>query len=140
MRLDGSVAAKGERVPVQEQWLIPDPKHKGRIWKAWQKHMARLNYNFEGKVLVCADYGIATIRKRFFGVLQANGGKIVWPERTHAPRKIAKSLGLKPWVGAHTIIDFSIPVKSIFGRKKDLAPATLRRTARGVMRYVIEAA
>ncbi|MUO69190.1 DNA cytosine methyltransferase [Agrobacterium vitis] len=140
MRLDGSVAAKGERVPVQEQWLIPDPKHKGRIWTAWRKHMAGLDYNFEGKVLVCADYGIATIRKRFFGILQADGGKIVWPERTHAPRKIAKSLGLKPWVGAHTIIDFSIPVKSIFGRKKDLAPATLRRTARGVMRYVIEAA
>ncbi|NSY12476.1 DNA cytosine methyltransferase [Agrobacterium vitis] len=140
MRLDGSVAAKGERVPVQEQWLIPDPKQKGRIWKAWRKHMAGLNYNYEGRVLICADYGIATIRKRFFGILQADGGKIVWPERTHAPRKIAKSLGLKPWVGAHTIIDFSIPVKSIFGRKKDLAPATLRRTARGVMRYVIEAA
>ncbi|WP_234892386.1 DNA cytosine methyltransferase [Agrobacterium vitis] len=140
MRLDGSVAAKGERVPVQEQWLIPDPKHKGRIWTAWRKHMAGLDYNFEGKVLVCADYGIATIRKRFFGVLQANGGKITWPERTHAPRKIAKSLGLKPWVGAHTIINWSLPVKSIFNRKKDLAFATMRRTARGLMRHVVGAA
>lgn len=139
MRLDGSVAAKGERVPVQDQWLVPDPKHKGRIWRAWQKHMARLDFAFEGKVLVCADYGIATIRKRFFGILQAGGAPIVWPERTHAPRKDAKRLGLKPWVGAHTIIDFSLPVKSIFGRKKDLAPATLRRTARGVMRYVVDA-
>ena len=140
MRMDGSVAAKGERVPVQEQWLIPDPKHKGRIWKAWLKHMRRLGYRFEGRVLVCADYGIATIRKRYFGVAQANNGPISWPERTHAPRKDAKRLGLKPWVGAHTIIDFSLPVKSIFGRKKDLAEATLRRTARGVMRYVINAA
>ncbi|MGH6807605.1 MAG: DNA cytosine methyltransferase [Ensifer adhaerens] len=140
MRLDGSVAEKGERVPVQDQWLIPDPKHKGRIWRAWQKHMARLDFAFEGKVLVCADYGIATIRKRFFGILQAGGAPIVWPERTHAPRKDAKRLGLKPWVGAHTIIDFSLPVKSIFGRKKDLADATLRRTARGVMRYVVDAA
>lgn len=140
MRLDGSVAGKGERVPVQEQWLIPDPKHKGRIWKAWLEHMQRLGYRFEGRVLVCADYGIATIRKRFFGVAQAGGGAITWPERTHAPRKDAKRLGLKPWVGAHTIIDFSLPVKSIFGRKKDLAAATLRRTARGVMRYVVNAA
>ena len=139
MRLDGSVAVRGERVPVQEQWLIPDPKHKGRIWKAWLKHMRRLGYRFEGRVLVCADYGIATIRKRFFGVAQANNGPISWPERTHAPRKDAKRLGLKPWVGAHTIIDFSLPVKSIFGRKKELAEATLRRTARGVMRYVINA-
>lgn len=140
MRLDGSVAAKGERIPRNEQWLIPDPKHKGRIWKAWLKHMRRLNYNFEGRVLVCADYGIATIRKRYFGVAQANGGEIVWPERTHAPRKLAKKLGLRPWVGAHTIIDFSRPVKSIFGRKKELAEATKRRTARGVVRYVVEAA
>ena len=43
-------------------------------------------------------------------------------------------------MGAHTIIDWSLPVKSIFGRKKPLADATLRRTARGVMRYVVNAA
>ncbi len=94
MKLDGSIAAKGERVPVQEQWLIPDPKHKGRIWRAWLKHMAGLDFAFEGRVLVCADYGIATIRKRFFGIAQAGGAPIVWPERTHAPRKDAKRLGL----------------------------------------------
>ncbi len=140
MRLDGSVAEKGERVPVRDQWLIPDPKRKGQIWKAWLKHMHNLGYSFEGRVLVCADYGIPTIRKRFFGIAQANQGGIIWPERTHAPRKDAKRLGLKPWVGAYTIIDFSLPVKSIFGRKKDLAEATLRRTARGVMRYVVNAA
>ncbi|WP_044550298.1 DNA cytosine methyltransferase [Mesorhizobium japonicum] len=140
LRLDGSVAGKGERVPVQEQWLIPDPAHKGRIWRAWLKHLRGLGYSFEYRVLVCADYGVPTIRKRFFGVAQADGRPIVWPVRTHAPRKDAKRLGLKPWVGAHTIIDWSLPVKSIFGRKKPLAEATLRRTARGVMRYVVDAA
>ncbi|WP_181180450.1 hypothetical protein [Mesorhizobium sp. B1-1-7] len=70
----------------------------------------------------------------------SDGRPIAWPERTHAPRKVARQLGLKPWIGAHTIIDWSLPVKSIFGRKKPLAEATLRRTARGVMRYVVEAA
>ncbi|WP_287260081.1 DNA cytosine methyltransferase [Mesorhizobium sp.] len=140
MRLDGSVAAKGERVPIGEQWLIPDPRHKGRIWRAWLKHLRGLGYNFEHRVLVCADYGVPTIRKRFFGVAQADSRPVVWPVRTHAPRKDAKQLGLKPWVGAHTIIDWSLPVKSIFGRKKPLAEATLRRTARGVMRYVVDAA
>lgn len=140
LRLDGSVAAKGERVPLREQWLIPDPRHKGRIWRAWLKHLKGLGYSFDHRVLVCADYGIPTIRKRFFGVAHADGSPIAWPERTHAPRKDAKRLGLKPWVGAHTIIDWSLPVKSIFGRKKPLAEATLRRTARGVMRYVVEAA
>lgn len=140
LKLDGTVAAKGERVPVREQWLIPDPKKRGRIWRAWLKHMNGLGYSFEGRVLVCADYGIPTIRKRFFGIAQADGRPIEWPERTHAPRHLAKKLGLKPWVGAHTILDWSLPVKSIFGRKKELADATKRRTARGVMRYVIDAA
>ncbi|MGO8093202.1 DNA cytosine methyltransferase [Rhizobium leguminosarum] len=139
LRLDGSVAAKGERIPVHEQWLIPDPKHKGRIWRAWLQHMLGLGYSFEHRVLICADYGIPTIRKRFFGVARADGGPIYWPERTHAPRDKAKALGLRPWVGADTIIDWSLPVKSIFDRKKPLKDATMRRIARGVMRYVINA-
>lgn len=139
IKLDDTVAAKGEVVPVQNQQLVPDPRRKGRIWRAWLQHLAALGYSFEGKVLVCADYGIPTIRKRFFGVAKADGSPVAWPERTHAPRKLAKKLKLKPWVGAHTIIDWSLPLKSIFNRKKPLADATLRRIARGIMRYVIEA-
>lgn len=140
VRLDGTVAAKGERVPLEDQWLIPDPRHKGRIWKAWLKHMAGLRFNFEGRVLVCADYGVPTIRKRFFGVAKADGSPVVWRQRSHAPRDKAKSLKLRPWVGMHTCIDWSRPVRSIFGRAKDLAVATMRRTARGVMRHVVTAA
>ena len=139
LRLDGSVAAKGERVPVREQWLVPDPKHRGRIWKAWLKHMRALGYSFEGRVLVCADYGVHTIRKRYFGVAKKDGSPVVWRERTHAPRKSARKLKLKTWPGMNEKIDWSLPVKSIFGRKKPLADATMRRIARGIMRYVIEA-
>ena len=140
LKLDGTVAAKGERVPVQQQWLIPDPRHKGRIWRAWLRHLGRLNYNFEHRVLVCADYGVPTIRQRLFGVAKADGSPIIWPERTHAPRKDAKRLGLKPWVGAHTIINWSLPVKSIFTRDKALADASLRRVAHGVVRHVVGSA
>lgn len=140
MKLDKTVAAKGERVPIEQQWLVPDPRHKGRIWKAWLKHMRGLGYSYDGRVLNCADFGIHTIRTRYFGVAQADGSPIVWPERTHAPRKLAKKLGLKPWRGVHEVIDWLLPVKSIFGRAKELADATKRRTARGVMRYVINAA
>ncbi|UYZ08240.1 DNA cytosine methyltransferase [Agrobacterium salinitolerans] len=140
MKLDKTVAAKGERVPIEQQWLVPDPRHKGRIWKAWLKHIHGLGYSYDGRVLNCADFGIHTIRTRYFGVAQADGSPIVWPERTHAPRKLAKKLGLKPWLGVHEVIDWLLPVKSIFGRAKELADATKRRTARGVMRYVINAA
>lgn len=138
LKLDGSVAEQGERVPVQQQ-LVPDLKRKGRTWRAFVEHVRSLGYSFEWKKLCCADYGVPTIRTRLFGVMRRDGRAIAWPERTHAPRKDAKRLGLKPWVGAHTIIDWSLPTKSIFGRKKPLAEATLRRVARGVMRYVVEA-
>ena len=96
--------------------------------------------SFEHRSLCCADFGVPTIRTRLFGVARADGGAVSWPVPTHAPRGKAKALKLKPWVGAHTIIDWSLPVKSIFDRKKPLAEATLRRIARGVMRFVVEAA
>lgn len=139
LKLDKTVAAKGERVPIDQQWLVPDPRHKGRIWRAWLKHVEKLGYSFEFKKLNCADFGVPTIRTRFFGVARADGGKIHWPARTHAPRAKAKALGLQPWVGADTVIDWSLPMKSIFDRKKPLADATLRRIARGIMRYVVNA-
>jgi DNA (cytosine-5)-methyltransferase 1 len=142
MKLDKTVAAKGEVVPIAQQWLVPDKRkgRQGRIWKAFVKHIEGLGYDFEWRELNCADYGIPTIRKRLFGVMKRKGSDpITWSERTHAPRAKAKAMRLKPWVGAHTIIDWSLPVKSIFGRKKPLADATLRRIARGVMRYVVNA-
>jgi len=141
LKLDDTVAAKGEQVPVQFQQLVPDPKKRGQIWRAFVKHIReQLGYSFEFKKLCCADYGVPTIRTRLFAVARADGGPIAWPERTHAPRKDAKRLGLQPWVGAHTIIDWSLPVKSIFDRPKALADASHRRIAHGIVRHVINAA
>jgi len=140
LKLDGSVAAKGERVPVREQWLVPDRRHGGRVWRAFARHLRGLGYVFDWRVLVCADFGVPTIRKRFFGVARCDGEPIAWPQRSHAPRDKATALGLKPWVGADTIINWSLPVKSIFDRAKALADASHRRIAHGVMRHVVLAA
>lgn len=146
MKLDGTVAAKGERVPLREQHLVPDPKRKGKTWRRFLAQMAAIGYTFEFEPRICADYGIPTIRKRMFGVMRRDGKPIVWPERTHAPRKKAKALGLKPWVGAHTIVDWSLPCYSIFlskeearalGIKRPLAPASERRIAHGIDKHVI---
>jgi DNA (cytosine-5)-methyltransferase 1 len=45
---------------------------------------------------------------------------------------------LKPYRTAAECIDWSLPCPSIFNRKRPLAEATLRRIAKGIMRYVIE--
>lgn len=140
LKLDGTVAAAGERVPVEQQQLTPDPRRTGRLFRAWTAHLERLGYRLEWRELVAADVGIPTIRRRFFMIAHRDGAAAVWPERTHAPRSKAKALKLKPWTPAASIIDWSLPCPSIFDRKKPLAEATLRRVARGVMRYVVECA
>lgn len=137
LKLDGTVAEPGERVPRHEQFLVPDPRHKGRTWRTFLASLQALGYTVEHRILRACDYGAPTSRERLFLVARRDGEPIVWPEPTHAakPRK-----GQKKWRTAAECIDWSIPGQSIFGRKKPLAEATLRRIAKGIQREVIEKA
>ena len=137
VKLDGTVAAEGERVPVQQQYLVPDPRHAGRTWRAFVRALERLGYAVEARVLCAADYGAPTTRSRLFMVARCDGAPIVWPEPTHF-KNPAK--GQKRWRSAAECIDWSIPGKSIFEREKPLADATLRRVAHGMKRYVLDSA
>jgi len=137
VKLDGTVAAEGERVPVQQQHLVPDPRHAGRTWRAFVRALERLGYEVEARVLCAADYGAPTTRSRLFMVARCDGAPIVWPEPTHF-KNPAK--GQKRWRSAAECIDWSIPGKSIFEREKPLADATLRRVAHGMKRYVLDSA
>jgi DNA (cytosine-5)-methyltransferase 1 len=70
-------------------------------------------------------------------IARCDGQPIVWPEPTHA-KNPAK--GQKKWRTAAECIDWTIPSKSFFDRAKPLAPATLRRIAKGMKKFVIDAA
>lgn len=135
MKLDGTVAEPGERVPVQEQFLVPDPKHVGRTWRHFIKSLESLGYVVEYWRLNAADYGAATTRERLFLFARRDGRPIVFPEATHH-EKPAK--GQKAWRPAADHIDFSDLGQSIFTRKKPLADATLRRIARGMKKFVLD--
>jgi len=102
---------------------------------------AGLGYKVEWKVMRACDFGAPTIRKRLFMVMRRDGLPIVWPTPTHAdPKSEAVRTGrLLPFATAAECIDWSIPCRSIFERKKPLAPATLRRVGRGFERYVKDA-
>lgn len=134
MKLDGTVAEPGERVPRHDQFLIPDPRHKGRTWRTFLASLHALGYTVEHRILRACDYGAPTSRERLFLVARRDGEPIVWPEPTHAekPRK-----GQKKWRTAAECIDWSIPGQSIFNRKKPLAEATMRRVAKGIQRELI---
>lgn len=137
MRLDGTVADPGERVPRDQQFLVPDPKRKGSTWRRFLSQLEGLGYVVEHRVLRACDYGAPTSRERLFLVARRDGEPIVWPEPTHAERP---AKGQKPYRTAAECIDWSVPSQSIFKRKKPLAEATLRRIAKGIQREVIERA
>jgi DNA (cytosine-5)-methyltransferase 1 len=141
IKLDGTVAAKGERVPVREQQLVRDPKRVGGTYRAWVKHMEGLGATWEDRDLCCADFGVPTSRKRLWGVAHFDGAKAYWGPATNGHRnsEAVKTGGLLPHSPAADFIDWSLPLPSIFDRKKPLAPATLKRVAVGMKRFVLEA-
>lgn len=134
LRLDGSVAAPGERVPVREQFLIPDKRREGQTWRQFVAALRGLGYIVEWRRVRACDFGAGTSRERLFVVARCDGEAIRWPEPTHGPGRS------RPYVSAAECIDWTVPCPSIFTRAKPLADATLRRIARGVKRYVIDAA
>ena len=135
VKLGGDVAAPGEVVPVGQQFLIPDPKQRGRTWRRFVALLEGMGYVVEWKVIKACDFGAPTSRERLFMIARCDGKPIVWPEPTHAKHPVK---GQQKWKTAADCIDFSDLGKSIFARKKDLAPATLRRVAKGMKKFVID--
>lgn len=134
LRMDGSVAAPGERVPVENQQLIPDKRHSGRTWAQFTAALRALGYAVEWRKLRACDYGAGTSRERLFLIARRDGQPIAWPEATHGPGTA------QPYVSAADCIDFNDTGRSIFNRPRPLADATLRRIAKGLQRHVIDTA
>lgn len=137
VRLDGSVAAPGERVPVQQQYLVPDPKQQGKHWRRLVAILRGMGYLVEWRELNAADYGAGTTRTRLFMMARRDGLPITWPEATHV-KNPAK--GQQRWRAAADGIDWSVEGRSVFNRPRPLADATMRRIARGMKRYVLDSA
>ncbi|SFW53703.1 DNA (cytosine-5)-methyltransferase 1 [Pseudomonas sp. NFACC09-4] len=135
VKLGGGIAEPGEVVPVHQQFLVPDPKRRGQTWAVFVAELKRLGYAVEWRVIKACDFGAPTSRERLFMIARCDGQPIVWPEPTHAKNP---TKGQQKWKTAADCIDFSDLGKSIFGRKKDLAPATLRRVAKGMKKFVID--
>lgn len=127
--------------PVLEDGT-PCPQRKGDTFRSFVRQLQEKGYAVEWRELRACDFGAPTIRKRLFLIARCDGQPIVWPEPTHgAPDSAAvKAKQRKPWRTAAECIDWSIPCPSIFERAKPLAEATQRRIARGLRRYVIDAA
>lgn len=128
-----------ENVEEIQQWGPLDEngkiisERKGEEYKRFINSMQSLGYDFDSKELVAADYGAPTTRKRWYAIFRRDGRPIVWPEPTHSKTGTDRK---KKWVPVSSVLDFSDIGKSIFGRKKPLAENTMRRTARGLEKFV----
>lgn len=147
-----------ENVEEFKTWGPLNRKHRpiktkqGQTYRKFISQLKKLGYEVETKELVAADYGAPTIRKRFFMIARCDGKPITWPEPTHAPAdsESVKAGLLKPYVGAYTQLDFSLPCPSIFDTAEEikekygiravrpLAPKTMERIARGLKKFVID--
>lgn len=118
--------------PLDPETQRPCKVQSGFTFHQWVKALRKLGYAVEWRELRACDYGTPTTRKRFFLIARCDGRPIIWPKPTHGE-------GLLPYRTAAECLDWSLPTKSIFNRKRPLAEATMRRIARGVFRYVLEA-
>lgn len=112
----------------------PDKSRRGLTFRRWLGQLRNAGYVVEMRELRACDFGAPTTRKRLFVIARCDGQPIVWPEPTHGKHRPAKHRT------AAECIDWQHPCPSIFTRSKPLADKTLRRIARGIMRYVVDAA
>ncbi|MCO2790472.1 DNA cytosine methyltransferase [Pseudomonas aeruginosa] len=137
LRLDGTVAEPGERVPRHEQFLVPDSKRKGRTWRQFLRALEDFGYHVDYWVERNCDYGDPTTRQRLYLVATDGGFSPAAPVKTHAAKP---GKGLKPYRTAAECIDWSDLGQSIRNRKKPLAEATMRRIAKGIEKEVLQRA
>ena len=129
----------------------PIKSKSGQTFRKWLSQLTDLGYEVDYRELVAADYGAPTTRKRFVLVARCDGRPICWPERTHAPLDSIEVQSGKclPWRAAAEIIDWTVPMYSIFASKEELkeqygikavrplADNTMRRVIRGVDKFTI---
>ncbi|WP_426730198.1 DNA cytosine methyltransferase [Myxococcus faecalis] len=123
---DGRVLEEGDRLID-----IPIPERAGEDFQRFVGELRLLGYSVDWRLITASEHGAPTKRKRLFLVARRDGLPVCWPAATHGP-------GLLPVRTAAECIDWSIPVQSIFGRRKPLVPNTLRRVAQGIRKYVFE--
>lgn len=129
-----------ENVEEFRSWgpLLPDgkpcPVQRGLTFRRWTAELEACGYEVQVRELRACDYGAPTTRRRLFVIARCDGQPIVWPEPTHGPGRAHAHRT------AAECIEWPIPCPSIFGRARPLADKTLRRIARGVRKFVIEAA
>lgn len=124
---------------------------KGQIYDEWKRRLRACGYRVEARTSRACLFGAPTIRERLCVIARLNAMP-VWPKARFGDPKTYATHKLPKWRTTDHVIDWTLPCPSIFASKQEiktqygvnsqrpLAPATLARVARGVKRYVLDAA
>lgn len=119
---------------------VPDPEHKGILYRRWVEEVCARGYRFEHRVLNAADFGAYTSRVRYFGQFVRPDLPMAWPRQTHArnPERTRDLFTepLAPWRPVRECLDFEDRGESIFNRRRPLVGATLDRIHAGLVKFV----
>jgi len=125
--------------PVDPVTMKPIKDREGEYFNAWIDTVRRIGFeDLDWRKLNAANYGDATTRSRFIMKGYSYRRQVGWAPLTHAKRPadgVALVPSLQPWRPAREIIDWNIRGRSIFNRKKDLAPKTLARIWAGAIKH-----
>ena len=142
--LDACDHSKGRSAVPSMAMAMADPRELppvsfiggGNMASAMINALRSLDYKVEERILCSADYGDPTTRQRLFIMATRGRRAPSWPAATHSREGGATLFGkTKKWRAAREVIDWTLPGKSIFGRKKPLAPATMARIIAGLERF-----
>lgn len=105
--------------------------HKGETYQAYLQAIRAHAYNLAEALVVCANYGDHTTRKRLI-IQGTRRGEPTFPAPTHSH---SGDLFTERWKAAEQIIDWKLIGESIFTRKRRLVEKTLRRIAAGMLEF-----
>lgn len=111
----------------------PVSKDKGIDYTRWVEGVKSHGYEYDFRILNCADYGAHTSRKRLFICFAKDKLPLIFPQPTHS-----KTGGkcFKKWRAVKEVLDFTDEGQSIFTRKKPLSEKTLERIYAGLVKFV----
>ncbi|GAL83455.1 Site-specific DNA methylase [Sporocytophaga myxococcoides] len=114
----------------------PLSRKNGRDYLRWVEIVKSYGYEYDYRILNCADYGAYTSRKRYFAQFAKSGLPISWPAATHSKNpSIDLFSNLQKWKPVKDCLDFKDEGKSIF-REKPLSTKSYERIYAGLIKYV----
>jgi DNA (cytosine-5)-methyltransferase 1 len=113
---------------------------KGKKYLGWVNRIKKMGYEYDYRLLNCADFGAYQSRERYFGMFVKEGFPMAFPLPTHS-KKGGDLFGTEKWKPVKEVLDLDDWGRSIFGRtnkkgdRKDLSENTLKRIYEGLKKF-----